>query len=40
MNKSIENEINRIKMEIASIDKTGIDKAINNIKERMIKNVR
>ena len=31
---------NRIKTEIASIDKTGINKAINNIKERMIKNVR
>ena len=40
MNKNIENEINRIKTEIASIDKTGINKAINNIEERMIKNVR
>ena len=40
MNKNIENEINRIKTEITSIDKTGINKAINNIKERMIKNVR
>ena len=40
MNKNIENEINRIKTKIASIDKTGINKAINNIKERMIKNVR
>jgi len=40
MNKSMENEINRIKTEIASIDKTGINKAINDIKERMIKNVR
>ena len=40
MNKNIENEINRIKTEIASIDKTRINKAINNIKERMIKNVR
>ena len=39
MNKSIENEINRIKTEIVSIDKTGINKAINNIKERMMKNV-
>lgn len=40
MNKNIENEINRIKTEITGIDKTGIDKAINSIKERMIKNVR
>ena len=40
MGNSIENEIHRIKTEIASIDKTRIDKVINNIKERMIKNVR